>query len=57
MNDVARRLGFTDAEELHRLVASADIATAESRAAFVRWQRSDGTKAGLVALAERARGE
>jgi hypothetical protein len=53
------RLGFVDAAECYRLVASIDVSGTEARASLRQWQLSDGTKAGLLrrfpSLAERAR--
>lgn len=51
MNDeIARQLGFNDAAEFHRMVASVDLSDASKLAAFKRWQEDDGTKDGLAAL-------
>ena len=49
-DEVAKSNGFSDAYELHRLVAQVDISTVEKMAAFKKWQRDDGTKAGLLRL-------
>lgn len=52
MNDeIAKAMGFTSAEEFHRMVAAADISTVPRAAAFKAWQENDGTKEGLARLA------
>lgn len=50
MDELVKQLGFESAAEFHGMVAAVDISSAEKMAAFRRWQDSDGTKAGLVAL-------
>ncbi len=50
MDELVKSLGFADAREFHRLVASADITSPEKLTAFKAWQENDGTKAGLLAL-------
>lgn len=48
--DPITELGFADEAELHRLVAAADLGTPTALLAFKRWQRDDGTKAGLLKI-------
>lgn len=42
--------GFDSLEEFNKMVASVDISTPVRYADFVRWQRDDGSKEGLLKL-------
>ena len=50
MNDLAKALGFKSADEMHRLIASADLASEGAIQRFQDWKQNDGTKAGLLKL-------
>lgn len=50
-DDIAKALGFANAAEFHRMVASVDIAEPGRAAAFKRWQDEDGSKDGLLSFA------
>jgi hypothetical protein len=50
MEDLIKELGFESVQEYHRLVASADLSTAEKLKAFEAWKNEDGSKAGLLKL-------
>ena len=48
-DETARTLGFEDAAQFARLVASVDLSTPDAIAKFQRWKGEDGSKSGLVA--------
>lgn len=50
LDEVARLMGFTDEQELHRMVAAADLSTPMKLRAFQAWKEFDGSKAGLSKL-------
>ena len=52
MDEIAQAQGFTNAEEMNKMVAEVDLTTAAGLAAFQTWKEEDGTKAGLVTLLE-----
>ena len=45
-----KELGFSSNGEFFRMVAAVDLDSPEKIAALKRWQREDGTRAGLAAL-------
>lgn len=51
-DDIAQALGFADAAELHRMVASVKLDTPQAIAAFKEWQENDGTRAGMSKLTD-----
>lgn len=51
MDEIAKSMGFEDAAELHKLVASVPLWDAR----FEKWKHGDGTKAGLLALIEKTK--
>ena len=50
IDKAAKNFGFLDREEMNRLIASIDLSTQEKVVAFKLWQKSDGTRDGLVRL-------
>jgi len=50
VEQIAKILGFKDAQELNKLVSSVDISTPEKLKMFKDWQKNDGTKNGLCRL-------
>ena len=55
IDEALKKLGFENQEEFSRMVASVDISSMDSLAAFKKWQNEDGTKAGLLALQNKKR--
>ncbi len=49
-NRAARRGGFRDQKEFRRVIAQLPLFTEAQVKSFFRWQQTDGTKAGLMAL-------
>ena len=43
-------LGFSSNGEFFRMVAAVDLSSPEKIAALKRWQKEDGTRAGLATL-------
>jgi hypothetical protein len=52
MDPIAQAAGFTNAEEMNKMVAEVDLTTSEGFEAFETWKEEDGTKAGLITLLE-----
>jgi len=55
MDTIARQHGFGSWMEMTTMIAEAPINTPEQLATFKRWQATDGTRAGLLALMAAAR--
>lgn len=53
MDEFYQQMGFEDAKEAHRLIASVDISSPEGMTWFQHWKETDGTKTGLIATIER----
>lgn len=53
LDEMAKHLGFTGDQELHKMIAAVDLRTPEQRVRFERWKDEDGTKAGLLKLSVR----
>jgi hypothetical protein len=52
VEDLARRSGFVDLEEMRALLLRLRLKLPNERSAYERWASQDGTKAGLLRLIE-----
>lgn len=48
MDELAKQLGFADAREMNKLIASINLTTTVRQVAFQHWKEVDGTKTGLL---------
>jgi len=49
-DELVQEKGFENLKEFHKLVSNLDLSDASKLQAFRKWQLTDGTKKGLLAL-------
>jgi len=50
MDEIAKKLGFDNETEMHKMISDIDLSTPDKIQEFKKWQDQDGTKNGLDKL-------